>query len=135
VILGVDHIGIAVWSVDKVRSLYESLFSLEFSGEEVVPDGTVKVIFLKAGKTYLEFFEPIQNRSVENFLQKRGEGLHHICFLTDDIEKELKELKEKGVELIDPVPRKGARGKRIAFLHPRSLHGVLIELAEGKGKG
>jgi len=135
VILGVDHIGIAVWSVDTVRSLYESFFSLEFSGEEVVPDGTVKVIFLKAGKTYLEFFEPIQNRSVENFLQKRGEGLHHICFLTDDIEKELKELKEKGVELIDSVPRKGARGKRIAFLHPRSLHGVLIELAEGKGKG
>ncbi|RMF17700.1 MAG: methylmalonyl-CoA epimerase [Candidatus Dadabacteria bacterium] len=131
-IKNVDHIGIVVRSIADVLPVYQTMFELEYLGEEVVPDGTVKAAFLKApdGPTKLELIEPIDNPGVERFIEKRGGGLHHICFLTDDIDRELAELADKGAQLIDKQARPGALGKRVAFLHPKTTQGVLVELAE-----
>lgn len=130
----VDHIGIVVSSIAEVLPVYRDLFELEYLGEEVVPDGTVKAAFFKAGETKLELIESINNPGVEKFLQNRGGGLHHICFLTDDIRADLKNLAAKGAKLIDQEPRPGALGKQVAFLHPKAAAGVLIELAEAAKK-
>lgn len=128
----VDHIGIVVASIAEVLPVYKEIFELEYLGEEVVPDGTVKAAFFKAGDTKLELIESIDNPGVDKFLENRGGGLHHICFLTDDIRGELKRLESKGAKLIDREPRPGALGKQVAFLHPKSAAGVLVELAEPK---
>lgn len=126
----VDHIGIVVKSIEKSLTIYRDLLGLKELSTEIVPDGTVKVTFLEIGTTKLELIEPINNPSIVRFLEKRGEGLHHICFLSSDIAEELRTLREKGVTLIDTEPRKGAHGMMVAFVHPRSLGGVLVELAQ-----
>jgi len=133
VIKAVDHIGIVVRDLDAQVALYQDRLGLPYQGTETVPDGTVKVAFFDAGESKIELITPLDNPGVEKFLEKRGEGIHHICYRTDDIEAELERLRADGARLIDERPRDGAHGMRVAFVHPKSMGGVLIELAEPKG--
>ncbi len=130
-IKSIAHIGIAVKNMDDAVKAYEAMgFKLE--KVESVPEQGVKTGFLPVGGSYVEFLEPLNAESgVAKFIEKRGEGIHHICFEVDNIEKEIKTLSGKGVELIDKQPKKGVEGM-VAFLHPRSSKGVLIELVEKK---
>lgn len=126
----VDHIGIAVEELGPALDFY---LRLGLAGTEVeeVPDQRVRVAVLHAGDTRIELLQStVPDGPVGRFIVKRGEGIHHICFEVADIEQALAELKLAGVKLIDEHPRAGAGGRRIAFLSPRSSHGVLIELSE-----
>lgn len=127
----IDHIGIAVRDIKASSEFYKGCLNLDVSDPVDVPAQKVKVAFMEVGKTKLELIQPSGLDSpVEKFIRKKGEGLHHISFLVDDIEKALAELKDKKVRLVDHEPRVGATGKKIAFLHPESSSGVLIELKE-----
>jgi methylmalonyl-CoA epimerase len=127
----IDHIGIAVKSVREVKELFKSLFNLNPDFEEEVDDQKVKVIGFKVGQSNLEFIEPLNDQSpISNFLEKRGEGLHHIAINVDNIENILRQFKSHKLELIDEEPRKGAEGKKIAFVHPNSFNGILLELTQ-----
>ncbi|MCL5959691.1 MAG: methylmalonyl-CoA epimerase [Chloroflexi bacterium] len=126
----VDHIGVAVKSISEALSIYTDALKLGPVHEKVVPEFGVKVAFLPVGDTEIELLEPLDDSSsVAKFIEKRGEGIHHICLETDDIEAELKNLMEKGVDLLDKAPRQGAVA-RVAFVHPKSARGVLLELSE-----
>jgi len=130
-ILGIDHIGIAIRDIRKGSEFYGGCLSLNVSKPIDVSSQKVRIAFMEIGNTKLELLEPLgEDSPVEKFIQKKGEGLHHICLLVDDIDNALAELKEKKVKLVDQKPRVGATGKRIAFLHPESSSGVLIELKE-----
>ncbi len=126
----VHHVGIAVKHLDAAIDRYRLLgLSLDFV--EDVPAAGVRVAFLKAGGARVELVTPLRAEStVARFLEKRGEGLHHLAFATADIASELAQLEEQGFELVDRAPRPGAHGSQVAFLHPRSSHGVLIELVQ-----
>ncbi|MEJ2048984.1 MAG: methylmalonyl-CoA epimerase [Calditrichota bacterium] len=127
----IDHIGIAVKSVREVKELFKSLFNLNPDFEEDVDDQKVKVIGFKVGESNLEFIEPLNAKSpISNFLEKRGEGLHHIAISVDNIENILGEFKSHQLKLIDEKPRTGAEGKKIAFVHPNSFNGILLELTQ-----
>ena len=127
----VNHIGIAVRSIDTQRPFYEGTLGAVFEGVEVVPDQKVRVGFFRVGDVRLELLEPTDSTStVASFLEKRGEGLHHIAFSVEDIEARIAELKQSGVRMIDETPRPGAHHLRIAFVHPKSTFGVLTELCE-----
>lgn len=127
----IDHIGIAVKSIEDTSKFYSKNFNLKISEPIEVLSQKVRVAFIDIGGVKLELIEPLgENSPVERFIQKKGEGLHHICFQVDDIKDALKKLKENKIRLVDQVPRVGATGKRIAFLHPESASGVLIELEE-----
>lgn len=127
----INHIGIAVKSIDEQRSFYEDILGAEFEAIEEVPSQKVKVGFFKVGDVRLELLEPTDpTSSVASFLEKRGEGLHHVAYTVDDIEQRLAELKTGGVRLIDEAPRPGAHHTRIAFVHPKSSGSVLTELCE-----
>jgi methylmalonyl-CoA/ethylmalonyl-CoA epimerase len=127
----VNHIGIAVNSIDENREFYEKALGAEFMGIEVVAEQKVRVGFFKVGDVKLELLEPTDPEStVAKFIEKRGEGLHHVAYTVDDLPARIAELKEKGVRMIDEVPRKGAHDMKIAFLHPKSSKGVLTELCE-----
>jgi len=130
-VLKIDHLGIAVPSLDAAVRAYEALgFAVESTHE--VPTEKVRAAFLPVGESRLELLEPTDPSSViARFLEKRS-GLHHVCVLVDDIEAALAELKSRGVPLIDEVPRPGAGGCRVAFLHPRAAGAVLLELKEAK---
>ena len=130
-VLKIDHLGIAVPSLDAAVRAYEALgFAVESTHE--VPTEKVRAAFLPVGESRLELLEPTDPSSViARFLEKRS-GLHHVCVLVDDIEAALAELKSRGVPLIDEVPRPGAGGCRVAFLHPRAAGGVLLELKEAR---
>ena len=129
----ISHLGIAVKDLEEAREFYRSVLGLESSDPIVGGDGTIKVSMVEVGNTLIELLQPIGNEGViAKFLEKRGEGIHHICFEVDDIEAALRDLAAKGVRLIDEQPRQGAHG-RVAFLHPKSSHGVLIELIEKPG--
>ena len=126
----VDHIGIAVHSIEEALQIYEGALGLELANVKEMPERAVRVAFLPAGESEIELVEPLTTEGgVAKFLEKRGEGLHHICLEVDDIEAALQDLVAQGVRLIDDQPRQGAHG-RVAFLHPKSAHGVLIELIE-----
>jgi methylmalonyl-CoA/ethylmalonyl-CoA epimerase len=130
----VNHIGIAVRSIDARRPFYESILGAVFEGAEDVPDQKVRVGFFRIGDVRLELLEPIDPSSpVAMFLEKRGEGLHHVALSVDGIETRIAELKQSGIRMIDDVPRPGAHHMRIAFLHPKSTFGVLTELCEPAG--
>ncbi|MRX73132.1 methylmalonyl-CoA epimerase [Bacillus lacus] len=130
----VDHIGIAVKSIVKALPFYEEVLGLRCIGVETVEEQGVKVAFLAAGETKIELLEPLSEKSpVSMFIKKRGEGIHHLALGVESIEARLAELKEKGIQLIDETPRAGAGGASIAFLHPKSASGVLLELCEKKG--
>jgi methylmalonyl-CoA/ethylmalonyl-CoA epimerase len=127
----VNHIGIAVRSIDAQRAFYEGVLGAVFEGVEDVPDQKVRVGFFRVGDVRLELLEPTEPAStVAAFLEKRGEGLHHIALSVAGIEEHIAELKRSGVRMIDEAPRPGAHHMRIAFLHPKSTFGVLTELCE-----
>jgi methylmalonyl-CoA/ethylmalonyl-CoA epimerase len=128
-VLKIDHLGIAVPRLDEAVSAYRALgFAVESTHD--VPTEKVRAAFLPVGESRLELLEPTDPSSViARFLEKRS-GLHHVCVLVEDIEAALAELKARGVPLIDEVPRPGAGGCRVAFLHPKAAGGVLLELKE-----
>ena len=129
----IDHIGIVVRSIEEALKVYRDALGLPLAHVQEVPEQQVRIDFLPIGDCEIELVEPTAADSgVARFLEKRGEGLHHICFEVEDIEAALRDLAAKGVRLIDRQPRQGAIG-RVAFLHPKSAHGVLIELVE-KGR-
>ncbi|MEA2237712.1 MAG: methylmalonyl-CoA/ethylmalonyl-CoA epimerase [Thermoanaerobaculia bacterium] len=124
-----DHIGIAVKSLDAAK-IYEAL-GLTVEHIETVETQGVRTAFLAAGDAMIELLEPSGPQStIAKFIEKRGEGIHHICFRVDDIESHLARLKQSGYRLINEVPVPGAHGCRVAFLHPAAGNGVLIELSE-----
>jgi methylmalonyl-CoA/ethylmalonyl-CoA epimerase len=127
----VDHIGVAVRSISNVLPFYEGTLGLKLEGIESVDEQKVKVAFLKIGDTKIELLEPTSEDSpVAKFIEKRGEGIHHLALGVDDIKKRIEELKENGIKMIDEKPRNGAGGASIAFLHPKAACGVLVELCE-----
>jgi methylmalonyl-CoA/ethylmalonyl-CoA epimerase len=130
----VNHIGIAVRSIAGQRPFFEGVLGAVFEGVEEVPDQKVSVGFFRIGDVRLELLEPTDPAStVAAFLDKRGEGLHHIAFTVAGIEERIAELKQSGLRMIDDTPRPGAHHMRIAFLHPKSTFGVLTELCEPAG--
>ena len=130
----VNHIGIAVRSIDAQRPFYEGALGAVFEGVEVVADQKVRVGFFRVGDVRLELLEPTDPSStVAAFLEKRGEGLHHVAYTVEDIEARIAELKKSGLRMIDEAPRPGAHHMRIAFVHPKSSCGVLTELCEPAG--
>jgi methylmalonyl-CoA/ethylmalonyl-CoA epimerase len=124
-----EHIGIAVKNLDESINFYENVFGLKCYAVEEVKDQKVKTAFFKIGETKIELLESTEpDGPISKFIEKKGEGIHHIAFKTEDINSSLKELEEKNIRLIDEHPRKGAEGLNIAFLHPKAANGVLIEL-------
>jgi len=127
----VEHIGIAVAALGPALDFYREALGLLAQEVEEIPEQEVRVACLQVGETRIELLEPTSADSpIARFMEKRGEGIHHICFQVDDIEGALAALAGAGVKLIDERPRLGAGGRRVAFLSPRSTHGVLIELSE-----
>ena len=128
----IEHIGIAVKSLESAIPFYEEMLGLKCYAVEEVADQRVKTAFFKIGQTKIELLESTDPEGpIGKFIEKKGEGIHHIAFATEDgVQKSLEELAEKGVQLIDKTPRKGAEGLNIAFLHPKSTLGVLTELCE-----
>lgn len=130
-IKGIDHVGIAVNNLNEALAVYEKTLGLKHERVTVVDSQKVKVAFLQIGESRIELLEPISNDStLAAFLQKRGEGIHHIALRVDGIEDMLKKLQNQGITLIDEKPRPGAEGGKIAFVHPKSMKGVLLELCE-----
>jgi methylmalonyl-CoA/ethylmalonyl-CoA epimerase len=131
----IEHIGIAVNSLSEAIPFYEKVFGLKCYNIEEVPEQKVKTAFFLVGQTKIELLESTDPAGpIGKFLEKRGEGVHHMAFAVDNLEDKLKEAASFGVNLIDCVPRKGAEGLSIAFLHPKSTFGVLTELCEDKNK-
>ncbi|RMF57064.1 MAG: methylmalonyl-CoA epimerase [Calditrichaeota bacterium] len=127
----VDHVGIAVKSLDAIKKMYREVFNMEPHFEEVVEEQKVRVAGYKLGETNLEYLEPLDDSSpISGFLEKRGEGLHHIAWNVENIQDVLNRMKSQGLRLIDEEPRVGAEGKLIAFVHPKSMNGVLLELSQ-----
>lgn len=127
----IDHIGIAVKSLAAAVKVYEDTIGIKASGFETVEDQAVNLAVIPVGDSRLELLEPLHTNSpIEKFLQKRGEGIHHIAVSVDNIEEALERFKAAGAQLIDSVPRRGAHNTKIAFIHPSGMHGVLLELVE-----
>lgn len=127
----IDHIGVAVEDSAALARLFCDLLGATRVSEEELAEEGVKVVSVRAGDDHIEFFEPTRaEHSVRRFLDKRGNALHHISIEVDDLTEELARLAARGVELIDPTPRPGAGGKRVAFIHPRATGGILVELSE-----
>lgn len=133
-IQGIDHIAIAVHSLEESIPFYRDSLGLEFLGKEEVPEQKVRVAFFQAGTSRIELLEPSSEESpISKFLETRGPGLHHLAFATDRLQERLDDLKRRGVRLIDERVKRGAEGKEIAFLHPKASGGVLYELcSEGE---
>ncbi len=127
----INHIGIAVKSIDDVLNFYEKDLGLEFQGYEIVEEQGVRVAFFKAGESRIELLEPLsENSPIAKFIAKKGEGMHHLALGSSDLKLDLSNLEKQGVRLIDKAPRNGAHHTKIAFLHPKSSKGVLVELTE-----
>ncbi len=130
----IEHIGIAVKDLEKSNLLFKQLFgSPHYKIEEVVSEG-VKTSFFKSGPNKIELLEATNPESpIAKFIEKKGEGIHHIAFAVDDIKSEIKRLKKEGFTIINTTPKKGADNKLVAFLHPKSTNGILIELCQEIG--
>jgi len=127
----INHIGMAVKSLDASVPFYRDVMGMVFEGAEEVAEQKVKVAFLAVGESRIELLEPTAPDSpVARFLEKNGEGIHHVAYEVEDVETTLAQFKAKGIRLIDEVPRSGAHGTRIAFLHPKATGGVLTELCQ-----
>ncbi|MCG8400187.1 MAG: methylmalonyl-CoA epimerase [Firmicutes bacterium] len=127
----IDHIGIAVRDMAAAKDFYENKLGLVVTDEEVVEEQKVKVAFIPTGDSEVELLESTTpDGPVARFIEKNGEGIQHIAFRVDNLEEKLAQLKEAGVRLIDEKPRRGAGGAKIAFLHPKSTFGTLVELCE-----
>lgn len=130
-VLKVEHIGIAVKENDAAKKLFGDILGLRYNKSETIAEQKVNTTFFDVGDTDVELLEATSPEStVAKFIQKKGEGIQHIAFLVENIEESLAELKANGIQLIDEKPRRGAGGTKVAFLHPRSTFGVLIELVE-----
>ncbi len=126
----IDHIAIVVENLDLALGVYRDALGMTVTDVREMPEQDVMMAFLPTGDSEIELLEPLSAESgIGRYLAKRGEGLHHICLEVDDIEATLADLKAKGAQLIDETPKQGAYG-RIAFIHPKGAHGVLIELVE-----
>lgn len=126
-----DHIGIAVKNIDESLKFYSNALGLKIDGIEIVKDQKVKTAFLALGETHIELLEAIEDESpIAKFIDKRGEGIHHIAIKVENLEAHLARLDENEVKLIDKEPKIGANNKKIAFIHPKSTSGVLLELCE-----
>ncbi len=129
----IEHIGIAVKNLDKAIEYYEKVLGLKCYAVEEIKDQKVKTAFFKIGQTKIELLESTDPAGpIGKFIEKRGEGVHHIAFNVKNLPEKLKEVASKGIQLIDEVPKKGAEGLDIAFLHPKSTFGVLTEFCERK---
>jgi len=129
----IEHIGIAVKDMEKARKTYEDLLDEEAYKVESVSSEGVDTLFFKTGESKIELLSATQDDSpIAKFIAKKGEGMHHIAFDVDDIEAEINRLQEKGFQLLNKEPKNGADNKLIAFLHPKSSHGVLVELCQDK---
>ncbi|MBN1885710.1 MAG: methylmalonyl-CoA epimerase [Candidatus Krumholzibacteriota bacterium] len=125
------HIGIAVENLDEAKSLFGDTLGLVFEGRKALPDRGLEVAFLDTGNTKIELLASTREDSaVGRFLEKKGPGIHHLCFKVKNIRRVMRELADAGLRLIDAEPREGAEGHLVAFLHPKSTSGVLIELEE-----
>jgi methylmalonyl-CoA/ethylmalonyl-CoA epimerase len=130
-ILKIDHLGIAVNSIDEGKNFWSEVLGLAFEGTETVAEQKVTTAFFPVGESEVELLESTAPDSpIAKYMEKKGAGIQHIAFRVADIEAALAELKEKGVRLIDEKPRMGAGGAKIAFLHPKATGGVLVELCE-----
>lgn len=128
----INHIGVAVRSLDASIPFYRDTLGMVFEGTEEVAEQKVRVAFLGVGESRIELLEPTAEDSpVAKFLEKNGEGIHHIAYEVEDLQASLANLKKEGVRLIDEAPRRGAHGTQIAFLHPKATGGVLTELCQG----
>jgi len=129
----IEHIGIAVKNLDEAIAYYEKVLGLKCYAIEEIKDQKVKTAFFKVGQTKIELLESTDSAGpIGKFIEKRGEGVHHIAFNVKNLPEKLKEVADKGVQLIDETPKKGAEGLDIAFLHPKSTFGVLTEFCEYK---
>jgi methylmalonyl-CoA epimerase len=127
----VNHIGIAVKNLEEAKKVFSEALGLPCVDEKTLPERGVRIAFLSSGNTTIELLEGIGPEStVSKFVEQRGPGIHHLCFEVDGIERVMKELADSGVRLIDEKPRPGAEGKPVAFVHPKSTLGVLVELIE-----
>jgi len=132
-ITDIEHIGIAVKNVKEAINFYENILGLKCYGTEVVEDQNVKTAFFKLGQTKIELLETTEpDGPVGKFIEKKGEGIHHIAFAVKDIEQSIRDVESQGIKLINNTPHPGAEGFEIVFLHPKSTGGVLIELCEKK---
>ncbi len=131
----IEHIGIAVKDLKQAISYYENVLGLKCYAVEEVKDQKVKTAFFKVGQTKIELLESTDPEGpIGKFIEKKGEGMHHIAFAVENIEQSLKDAENNGIRVIDKIPRKGAEGLEIGFLHPKSTFGVLTELCENKNK-
>lgn len=127
----IDHLGIAVEDLQEAVRLYRDILGLEYAGEEVVAEQKVKTAFFPLGESSIELLEPTSPDSpIAKFMEKKGAGIHHIALRVDDVAQAIAEMKAKGMRMIDEVPRNGAHGAKIAFIHPKSTPGVLVELCQ-----
>jgi methylmalonyl-CoA/ethylmalonyl-CoA epimerase len=127
----IDHIGIATERLDEATAIWRDALGLELDANEEIPEQGVRVAMFAAGDSHIELLEPLSPESpVARFIDRRGPGIHHIAVRVDDIRASLAQLKAKGLRLIDEVPRVGARGCLVAFIHPSSANGVLLELVQ-----
>ena len=127
----IDHIGVAVSSIEDSIGLYAGAFEMAEQHRETVEEQGVKAVLLEVGEGHVELIEPLSpESSVAKFIERNGEGLHHVAYQTDDIEAALEKVRAAGLRLIDEQPRVGIRGSRVAFLHPKATGGVLTELVE-----
>ncbi|MHA2004969.1 MAG: methylmalonyl-CoA epimerase [Candidatus Thorarchaeota archaeon] len=127
----IEHIGIAVESIEEMIPYYRDGLGLEYGGEEVVEEQKVRVAFFGIGESSIELLEPTsEDSAIAKFLAKRGPGIHHVAIRVDNIEQALKQHEDSGARLIDREPRAGAHNMRIAFVHPKSTGGVLVELCQ-----
>ncbi|MBU1712637.1 MAG: methylmalonyl-CoA epimerase [Proteobacteria bacterium] len=130
-ILKIDHLGIAVNSIGEGKQFWTDVLGLKFEGSETVAEQKVTTGFFPVGESEVELLESTApDGPVAKYIEKRGEGIQHVAFRVENIEEALEELKSKGIRLIDEKPRIGAGGAKIAFLHPKSTNGVLVELCE-----
>jgi len=131
----IEHIGIAVHNLKKARKFYEDILGLRCYREAIIPDQKVKTVFYQIGEVKIELLESTDPDSpVARFIEKKGEGIHHIAFEISGLSDRLRELKNTGIRLIDEHPREGTEHLEIAFIHPKSTHGVLVELCENPGQ-
>lgn len=127
----IAHIGIAVNDLDAALALFRDTLGLHVEYRRAVPEQGVEIVGLAVGESEVELLKPLSPDSgVAKFLEKRGEGIHHVCFEVDDVEATLRDLESRGYALIDKTPRTGSNGRKLAFVHPKSTHGVLIEFYE-----
>lgn len=127
----IDHIGIAVHSIDDAAPLYRDVFGLEFEGTEKVADQGVRVAFFRIGEAMIELLEPIDDDGpVARFLDEHGEGIHHLALRSDDIDAERDHVAESGIRLLSDEPQEGAHGKLVSFMHPGDTGKVLLELTQ-----